>query len=72
MIPRCPLTRCQKPLRWPEPNSSRPVISSVMTTDARQSSGGVVVFRDTVGHVTGTYIQTMTPYLADRIDAALG
>lgn len=34
--------------------------------------GGVVVFRDTVGHVTGTYIQTMTPYLADRIDAALG
>ena len=33
--------------------------------------GGVIVFRDTVGHVTGTYMDTMTPYLADRIDAAL-
>lgn len=33
--------------------------------------GGVKVFRDTVGHVTDTYIQTMTPYLAERIDEAL-
>ena len=33
--------------------------------------GGVKVFRDTVGHVTDTYIQSMTPYLGERIDQAL-
>ena len=33
--------------------------------------GGVIVFRDTVGHVTESYIETLTPYLAERIDAAL-
>ncbi len=33
--------------------------------------GGVIVYRDTVGHVTATYMRTLAPYLVERIEAAL-
>lgn len=33
--------------------------------------GGTVVYRDTVGHVTATYMKTLRPYLMERIEAAL-
>lgn len=33
--------------------------------------GGVIVFRDTYGHLTGTYLASMTPYVRERLmDAA--
>ncbi|WP_206447324.1 acyltransferase family protein [Agrococcus sp. KRD186] len=32
--------------------------------------GGVVVYRDTVGHVTATYMETVAPELVERIAAA--
>lgn len=31
--------------------------------------GNVIVYRDTAGHTTGTYMQSMAPYLIDRISA---
>lgn len=34
--------------------------------------GGVLAYRDTAGHTTGTYSQTLGPFLADRIAAASG
>jgi len=33
--------------------------------------GGVLVYRDTVSHITGTYMQTMEPFLRERLDAAV-
>lgn len=33
--------------------------------------GGFIVYRDTLGHLTDSYLQTMTPYLAERLDALL-
>ncbi|GAA1943388.1 acyltransferase family protein [Agromyces allii] len=34
--------------------------------------GSVIVYRDAAGHISGTYMKSMAPYLADRIEAAVG
>lgn len=34
--------------------------------------GNVIVYRDAAGHISGTYMKTMAPYLIDRIEAAIG
>ncbi|MDW4573358.1 acyltransferase family protein [Microbacterium sp. M3] len=34
-------------------------------------TGGTRVYRDADGHLTATYLRTMTPYLAERLNAAL-
>ncbi len=34
--------------------------------------GGTVVYRDAAGHISGTYMKTMAPYLVERIIAASG
>lgn len=36
------------------------------------ATGNVLVWRDTAGHITGTYARTMGPYLVSRIESALG
>ncbi|WP_232496772.1 acyltransferase family protein [Agromyces humatus] len=32
--------------------------------------GGAIVYRDAAGHISGTYMKTMAPYLIERINAA--
>jgi len=34
--------------------------------------GNVIVYRDTAGHTTGTYMKSMAPYLIERIGSAEG
>lgn len=33
--------------------------------------GGIVVYRDTVGHLTNTYVESMRPYIEQRLDEIL-
>ncbi len=33
--------------------------------------GGIVVYRDTVGHLTNTYVESMRPYVEQRLDEIL-
>ncbi|SDK52245.1 hypothetical protein SAMN05216282_10789 [Cryobacterium psychrotolerans] len=33
--------------------------------------GHVIAYRDTAGHITGTYGETLSPYLTDRIRRTL-
>lgn len=34
--------------------------------------GSAIVYRDAAGHISGTYMKTMAPYLIERIEAAAG
>ena len=35
-------------------------------------AGGVRLYRDAEGHLTATYLRSMTPYLAERLRASAG
>ncbi|KQQ95829.1 hypothetical protein ASF62_04930 [Leifsonia sp. Leaf325] len=34
--------------------------------------GDVILYRDTAGHISGTYMRSMAPYLIERIEKAIG
>ncbi|UOQ89818.1 acyltransferase [Agromyces endophyticus] len=41
-------------------------------TECPMVIGDVIVYRDAAGHISGTYMKTMAPYLIERIEAVTG